>query len=208
MTFSSFFSKQARKPSGIFGLVIAPIIFNRGNAELNDFVHDALSINKKDHLLEIGFGTGKLLNKIAPQLKEGLIDGIDFSKTMVDLAKKKNRKYIKQGRTKLHLGDFDSTFFEECTYDKIFTVNTVYFWRNPTRTINRINRLLKPGGKVVIGFHAKHQMEKMSLHKDIFKYYSPLDMKKLLSTCWEIRDIQILHKKSKGMTCFCAVAEK
>lgn len=208
MTFSSFFSKQARKPSGIFGLVIAPIIFNKGNAELNNFVHAALSINKKDHLLEIGFGTGKLMNTIAPQLKEGLIDGIDFSKTMVDLAKKKNRKYIKQGKTKIHLGDFDAVPFKEDTYDKIFTVNTVYFWQNPNRTITKINRLLRPGGKVVIGFHAKHEMEKMSLHKDIFKYYSPHDMKNLLSTCWKIKSIRILHKKANGMTCFCAVAVK
>ncbi|WP_419658509.1 putative methyltransferase family protein [Desulfosarcina variabilis str. Montpellier] len=57
MTFSSFFSQQARKPSGIFGWVIAPIIFDKGNVELNDFVYNALAINKKDHLLEIGFGT-------------------------------------------------------------------------------------------------------------------------------------------------------
>ena len=208
MSFSSFFSKQARKPSGIFGWVIAPIIFDKGNIELNDFVYDALAINKKDHLLEIGFGTGKLMNKITPHLEEGSIDGIDFSKTMVDLAKKKNRKYIKQGKTKIHLGNFDAVSFGEDTYDKIFTVNTVYFWQNPTQTITKINRLLKPGGRVIIGFHAKHEMEKMSLHNDIFKYYSPHDMKKLLSTCWEIRKIRILHKKAKKMACYCAVAEK
>jgi ubiquinone/menaquinone biosynthesis C-methylase UbiE len=208
MNLSSYFSKQARKPSGIIGWFIAPMIFDKGNTELNDFVFDVLSLNKNDRLLEIGFGTGKLMNKIANHLSEGLMEGLDFSKTMVDLANKKSRKNIRQGKIKIHLGDFDAAFFQACAYDKIFTVNTIYFWRDPIHTINKIHRLLKPGGKVVIGFHAKHEMEKMPLDRNIFRYYAAHDMQKLLSTCWKIKDIRILRKKANRKTCYCAVAEK
>jgi ubiquinone/menaquinone biosynthesis C-methylase UbiE len=208
MNLLSYFSKQARKPSGIFGLLIAPRIFDKGNAELNDFIFDSLCIEKNDRLLEIGFGTGTLMNKIASYLADGLIEGIDFSKPMADLAKKRNRKHIKQGKIKIHLGDFDASIFQACLYDKIFTVNTIYFWKNAKNTISKIYRILKPGGKAFIGFHEKREMEKMPLHKDIFKYYSPHDMKNLLSTCWDMNAIKILQKKGNGKTCYCAVAEK
>jgi ubiquinone/menaquinone biosynthesis C-methylase UbiE len=206
--FSSYFSKQARKPSGLFGCWIAPRIFEKGNTELNDFVFDTLSVGKQDRLLEIGFGTGLLMNKIARHLEEGLMEGIDFSKPMVDLAIKKNRRHIDGGKVRIHSGDFDAVFFEDGTYDTIFTVNTIYFWQNTAATLAKIHRLLKPGGKLVIGFHAKHEMEQMPLHKDVFRYYTPADMKDILSDRWHTRNIQIMNRKGRGKTCYCAVAVK
>jgi tRNA G46 methylase TrmB len=40
-------------------------VFNKGNAELHALVKEALCIKGNDHVLEIGFGTGKLLKEIA-----------------------------------------------------------------------------------------------------------------------------------------------
>ena len=33
------------------------IIFNIGNAKLNRFVNEIMSVQENDHILEIGFGT-------------------------------------------------------------------------------------------------------------------------------------------------------
>jgi len=63
MSFSTFFSKQARKPTGIFGRFYMSRVFEKGNAELNALVYEALSIRENDHILEIGFGTGTLIKK-------------------------------------------------------------------------------------------------------------------------------------------------
>jgi len=90
MRFSTFFSKQARKPTGIFGRFFMSQVFEKGNAELNDLIYENLSIRENDHVLEIGFGTGTLVKKIAEQLDSGLVEGIDFSKSMVAIAQKKN----------------------------------------------------------------------------------------------------------------------
>jgi ubiquinone/menaquinone biosynthesis C-methylase UbiE len=54
-------------------------IFDIGNARLNRLVYETLSPQTGDHVLEIGSGTGKLLEKIACQ-----VEGIDFSNIMVD----------------------------------------------------------------------------------------------------------------------------
>lgn len=82
MNFSSYFSKQARKPAGLFGRFIMSRVFEKGNAELNALVYASLSVRDNDHVLEIGFGTGALIKKIAEHSKNGLIEGIDFSKSM------------------------------------------------------------------------------------------------------------------------------
>jgi hypothetical protein len=43
MAFKTFFSQQARKPSGWFGRWIMSGIFDFGNARLNRLVYDILS---------------------------------------------------------------------------------------------------------------------------------------------------------------------
>jgi hypothetical protein len=56
MSFIDFFSRQARKPSGIFGRLVMSVIFDVGNARLNRFVNEVMSVRADDHILEIGFG--------------------------------------------------------------------------------------------------------------------------------------------------------
>ncbi|MCD4675588.1 MAG: class I SAM-dependent methyltransferase [Desulfobacula sp.] len=86
MSFSTFFSQQAKKPSGVFGRLVMSAIFNIGNSKLNRFVNEIMSVQENDHILEIGFGTGKLIYEMARQMDQGLIEGVDFSSTMVSIA--------------------------------------------------------------------------------------------------------------------------
>lgn len=208
MNFSTYFSMQAKKPSGLFGRFFMSRVFEKGNAELNSLVLESLSIKEDDHVLEIGFGTGLMLNKIAASFDCGLIEGIDFSKLMVDMAQKKNKQHIKAGKAKIHLGDFDEAMFDQNSFDKIFTVNTIYFWKHPDATVSKIYRLLKPGGMLFIGFHKKSEMENTALNRDIFQYYSTHDITELLSTRGALNNIKIISKKGKQKTCYCAIGTK
>ena len=208
MNFATYFSKQARKPIGIFGRFYMSRVFEKGNAELNALMYETLSVRENDHILEIGFGTGTLIKKIAAHLDNGFVEGIDFSKSMVVIAQKKNRKYINNGKVKIHLGDFDEALFDDNYFDKIFSVNTIYFWKNPDTTISKICRILKPGGKLFIGFHDKSEMEKMPLNRDVFQYYSAHDITQLLSIDGSLTNIDIISKKGKQNTCYCAVGTK
>jgi ubiquinone/menaquinone biosynthesis C-methylase UbiE len=208
LNFTTYFSRQARKPAGIFGRFYMSRVFEKGNAELNALMYETLSIRENDHVLEIGFGTGTLVKKIAALLNNGLVEGVDFSKSMVAIAQKKNRKHINSGKVKIHLGDFDEVLFDDNCYDKIFSVNTIYFWENPGTTISKICRILKPGGKLIIGFHDKNEMEKMPLNRDVFQYYSTHDITGFLSIHGLLNNIDIISKKGKQKTCYCAVGTK
>jgi ubiquinone/menaquinone biosynthesis C-methylase UbiE len=203
MTFSKFISKQSSKPSGLFGRLIMSPFFKFGNIELNDFVFDALSITDSDHLLEIGFGPGALINKVAKRLKTGMIEGIDISNSMVESARKKNKRFLKKSKVKLQLADIDTVQFDENSFDKIFSVNTVYFWKEPNTTISKICHLLKPGGRLFIGFHDKNEMETMSLDSDVFSLYSPNEISELLSVHSLLKDIQTVSKKGKHRMLHC-----
>ncbi len=92
MSFSSFFSKQARKPSGLFGRLVMSNIFDIGNSYLNQLVNELLSVQKDEYILDIGCGTGKLIYTMASQISDGYFEGIDFSETMVSIARRRKKK--------------------------------------------------------------------------------------------------------------------
>ena len=131
VNFKSFFSQQARRPSGIFGRWVMAQIFNRGNASLNDLMQEMLSLQENEHVLEIGFGTGKLIHEMAATLNTGKIEGIDLSAEMMALAVKKNKTFIDAGKVVLHQGDFERIDFKNDLFHKIYSVNTIYFWPDP-----------------------------------------------------------------------------
>lgn len=208
MNYSTYFSRQARKPSGLFGRFYMSQVFDKGNIELNDHLYEILSVKESDHILEIGSGTGKLVRKITNQLTTGLIEGVDFSKSMINISMKKNKKPISDGKVKFHFGEFEKLPFNPDSFDKVFSVNTVYFWRNPDVTIKKIKKILKRDGKLVLGYHEKSEMEKMPLNRDVFMYYSVKELEGLLSSDGDFRDIKTDIKKGKGKTCCCTEATK
>jgi len=208
MGFSTYFSKQAKKPSGIFGRFFMSRIFDKGNLELNSFVKETLTIKKSDHILEIGCGTGSLLKIIANELENGIVEGIDFSKTMISIAKKKNKRNISKKKAIIRLGNFDELQFEKNSYDKIFSVNTIYFWKNPVMTISKAFFLLKANGMMVLGFHSKEEMEKMDLDENIFQLYSLQDVVHLLKTDEILKEVEIISKNGPDKVNYCAIGIK
>jgi ubiquinone/menaquinone biosynthesis C-methylase UbiE len=136
------------------------------------------------------------------------VEGIDFSKSMVSIAQRKNRKHIRDGKVKIYTGDFNDISFCDSAFDAVFTVNTIYFWENPEFTIAKICRILKPGGQVLIGFNGKKEMGKKPLDKDVFRYYTSEDVVALLSGPDALEDIHITSVTGTHKTGYCAVGIK
>jgi len=204
---SRFFSLQARKPSGFFGRYLMTKIFNKGNADLNSFVKEVLDLQKSNAVLEIGFGPGKLINEMADVITGGIVEGIDFSHTMFRLASKINKKQISKGRVKLHKGDCTDLPFDNESFNKLCSINTLYFWKEPDNNLSEIFRVLKPGGKVAIGFRDDKQMSNLSLSKDVFNFYSQDDVVRLLTVAG-FSNVHIREKEGVPFVSYCAVATK
>ena len=208
MNFKTFFSEQARKPSGFFGRWVMSKIFDRGNAAINDFMKEQLLLQENDHVLEIGFGTGKLIFEMAKRVNKGLIEGIDLSETMVAIAEKRNKNYLAQGRVIIRQGDFEETAYNDNRFDKICSANTIYFWPQPDNCIKKILRILKPGGKLILAFEDIKQLESRPLSTNVFHLYHQDEIIKLLSRNGFSGSIDMISKEIKSKRYHCAVAVK
>jgi ubiquinone/menaquinone biosynthesis C-methylase UbiE len=208
MSFSRFFSEQARKPTGLFGRLVMSIIFDKGNANINRFVYELMSVRKDDHILEIGFGTGKLIYKMAKRIDKGLIEGVDFSSTMVSIAQRRNKKHIAKGKVKIIKGDFDEISFQKESFNKACSVNTIYFWPEPENTTKNIADILKPEGMFVVAFEDIAQLEQKQLSNEVFRLYSKDDVKNLLINAGFSKGVSIKSREIGSTVLHCAVAIK
>ena len=71
---------------------------------------------------------------------------------MVSIAQSRNKKNIKDGKVKIQEGDFDKLSYKNNYFDKICSVNTIYFWSNPKYTAQKVAEILKPGGLFIVAF--------------------------------------------------------
>jgi ubiquinone/menaquinone biosynthesis C-methylase UbiE len=183
-------------------------VFDKGNAELNSFVNQLISVQENDHILEIGFGTGKLIYQMANQVDKGLIEGVDFSATMVSKAQKKNRKHIANGKVKIQHGDFDQMSYEKASLDKVCSTNTLYFWPEPEHTAKKVADILKPDGKFLVAFEDIAQLEKKGLSEEVFRLYSKDDVRELLMHSGFSGGVRIESREIGSSIYHCAVATK
>lgn len=183
-------------------------IFDKGNAALNAFVYQLMSVQSDDQILEIGFGTGKLIEKMAQQIESGFIIGVDFSDTMVAIAKKRNKKHVDKSKVELRRGDFDNMTFENDYFTKVCSVNTLYFWPDPEHTAKKIADVLKPNGKLVLAFEDIDQLKQRNLSADVFRFYSQEAVKNLLGEAGFSSDIYFESTTRGNSVLHCAVAFK
>ena len=208
MNFSTFFTEQARKPAGLFGRFVMSIIFDQGNAFLNGFVNELMSVQIDDRIIEIGFGTGKLIYKMTQKIDTGLIEGIDFSNTMVSIAQKRNKRNIANGKVTIIEGNFDEIPYEKDKFTKACSINTLYFWPKPEHTAKKIVDMLKPEGKLILGFEDVEQLKRRRLNKNVFHLYTKDEVQNLLINAGFSNTVSILSRE-KGKSVFhCAVAIK
>ena len=97
-------------------------------------------------ILDVGFGNGYFINKILTRNIPVTVCGIDISKDMVNFASKKYRHLIEKGTLRLSLENIQETSFENDTFDRIYTISTMYFWNDLGKCFSEIKRILKPNG--------------------------------------------------------------
>ena len=61
---------------------------------------------------------------------------------MVHKVSLKNQQNIQNGILHLFLENISKTPFENNLFDKIYTVNTIYFWNEPDKCFSEIKRII------------------------------------------------------------------
>jgi arsenite methyltransferase len=68
------------------------------------------------------------------------------------MAARRNRTAIAAGRVRLHQASVDALPLSDAECDKVFTVHTLYFWPDLAAALTEIRRVLKPRGRLVLGW--------------------------------------------------------
>jgi ubiquinone/menaquinone biosynthesis C-methylase UbiE len=144
-------ARQGGRPSGLLGQIVVRVMAKETVAE-NDLALELLQLAPADSVLEIGCGHGDTLAKAARITREGVLAGIDFSPLTHRHAIRRHRALVAQGRLDFRLGSSDQLPFAAESLDKVFAVHTIYFWTAPLDHLREARRVLRPGGRFVLGF--------------------------------------------------------
>jgi len=188
MLFEEFIAKQLGYPSGVFSGLVA-IMMNRITARINDNTLQLLDIKPTDRVLDIGFGGGAAVGKMTRLAPGGLVAGIEVSKAMLKRGKRKFIKLISQGKVDLKEGSVSQIPFENDWFDKVSTVNTIYFWPDPAAGMAEILRVMKPQGRFVLTYFTR---EMFHFTRYGFTLYPEEQLRDLLVKAG-FSDIQVKH---------------
>ena len=172
---------QFEKPTGFFGKILAKGMA-WGHKDFYKNTAKFLNLKNDDKYLEIGFGSGIFIKKYVSNVSK--IAGIDHSDDMVKLANKINKNLVISGKAEFKQGDASLLPWADSEFSIVVIIETFFFLSEPEKSLKEINRVLKPGGKIIIEMaynkddgidHTKH-IKKMNL-----RLYSGEEMKKLLN---------------------------
>ena len=141
----------------------------------------AVKILKKQQpklILDIATGTGDFAIQSLDANPDKVI-GVDISKGMLEVGKKKIQKLGLSNKIEMQLGDSEKLLFEDNKFDAVIVAFGVRNFENLEKGLSDMYRVLKPGGSLVI-------IEFSQPQKFPFKQIYNLYFQKLLPTVGKI----------------------
>lgn len=166
-------ARHLADPRGIFGRFVGHLM-NRHNRRMNRFALELLAVQSSDRVAEIGFGGGGTLAHLVA--RAGHLTGIDRSRDVVAWATARFRTAIDAGLADFRVGEIEALPLDSDQFDKVCSVNTVYFWRSLPEGARELRRVLKADGTLALGFLPDDAMARLGFPKDIFAFRSADDV--------------------------------
>jgi arsenite methyltransferase len=142
---------QLGRPHGLVGRVVA-MMLNRGNRWAVASAVDLSAATRGEAAADIGFGGGVglslLLNRVGDS---GVVHGVDISADMLARARSGYSAAVRAGRLVLTEGSLTDLPLDDSSLDVAITVNTLYFVADLHRAFTEVFRVLRPGGRLVVG---------------------------------------------------------
>lgn len=122
---------------------------------------DAVASRVVDLMLDLGTGTGRMLELLAARYRRGL--GVDSSREMIAVARAKLAA-ASIGHAQVRLGDIADLDVSVGRADLIVIHQVLHYFDDPGRTLAQARRALKPGGEMLIVDFAPHELEFLRSH--------------------------------------------
>jgi len=152
-------------------------------ADLNERAVRLLDPTPSDWVLEIGFGHGRTIERLASAVPQGRVCGLDVSRAMLDMAVRRNRRAVAEGQVELRISDAASIPYEDESFSKALTVHTLYFWTDPIACLREIRRVLKPRGRFVLGVLRGDSVQRIRFPNEIYTFHDEQSVQAMLEAC-------------------------
>jgi SAM-dependent methyltransferase len=176
---SELVARQSRRPSGWLGEIVARVMALE-TAPANRIALEQLAVQDGEAILEVGCGHGSTLARIA-RGPFGSLAGVDASEVMVRLASKRLRPSIAAGRAEVSLATSDALPFASGRFDAAFAVHVLYFWSDPRADLRELGRVLKPGGRILLGYRPRDEQTRAALPASVYSLRSQQEVEGLLA---------------------------
>ncbi len=123
---------------------------------VEEAILDILGEGDFDVAIDLGTGTGRILELLAPRVNTGI--GLDLSHDMLSVARATlDREGLRHCR--IRHGDILNVPFDRDCADLIVVHQVLHYLDDPARAIQEAAGLLRPGGRIVIVDFAPHTLE-------------------------------------------------
>lgn len=96
-------------------------------------------------LLDVGCGTGPMIELLLRELPDKKYTGVDLTPRMIEVAQEK-----KLANTKFVVGDSENLPFAEDSFDVVVCTNSFHHYPHPQAFFNGVARVLRAGGRLVL----------------------------------------------------------
>jgi ubiquinone/menaquinone biosynthesis C-methylase UbiE len=101
-------------------------------------------------VLDVGCGGGAAILRLARQLPEARLHGIDYSQDSLKVAARKNSRLIQRSRVSLVRGSVSQLPFQANCFDLAIAIESHYFWPDFVADLREMLRVLRPGGTAAL----------------------------------------------------------
>lgn len=164
-------ASQLGKPEGEKGIQIGHMMNETNNSMIIKTL-EHLSLRDNDRILELGHGNANHLQELLNSADNLQYSGIDISELMKQEAEKYSIENGLDKKADFQLYDGTNIPFADNSFDKIFTINTIYFWQQPVELLNELNRVLKPEGILCITLVDEESMSRLPFTEYGFTKYT------------------------------------